>query len=55
MNKVLVVDNDVLILRFVSDVLLKEGCQVVTAKDGLSALDIFQWKPQPSRGSSEKA
>jgi len=42
MNKVLVVDNDLLILRFVSDVLSKEGYQVITAKDGLSALDILR-------------
>jgi len=42
MNKILVVDNDVLMLEFVSDVISKEGYRVLTAKDGLSALDILE-------------
>jgi len=42
MHKVLVVDNDVLILEFINDVLLKAGYQVMTAKNGLSALDILK-------------
>jgi len=42
MNKILVVEDDMLMLEFVSDVLSKEGYQVLTAKDGLSALDILE-------------
>jgi len=42
MNKILVVDNDKLMLEFVAEVLSKEGYQVLTAKDGLSALDILK-------------
>ena len=42
MKKVLVVDNDELILQFINDVLSKEGHRVVTAEDGLSALDILK-------------
>ena len=42
MKKVLVVDNDELILQFINDLLSKEGHQVVTAEDGLSALDILK-------------
>jgi len=42
MNKILVVDNDVLILEFVGDVLSKEGYHVLTARDGLSALDVLK-------------
>ena len=41
MKKILVVDNDRLILEFMKDILSKEGYQVVTAEDGLSALDIL--------------
>jgi len=42
MKKILVVDNDQFMLEFISDTLLKEGHQVVTAEDGLSALDILK-------------
>ena len=42
MKKILVVDNDQLILKFMNDILTKEGHQVITAKDGLSALDILK-------------
>ena len=42
MKKILVVDNDRLILEFMTDILSKEGYQVVTAGDGLSALDILK-------------
>ncbi|MBW2169926.1 MAG: response regulator [Deltaproteobacteria bacterium] len=42
MKKILVVDNDQFILEFIDDFLTKEGHQVVTAKDSLSALDILQ-------------
>jgi len=42
MKKILVVDNDELILEFMNDILTKEGHEVITAKDGLSALDILK-------------
>ncbi len=42
MKKILVVDNDLLILEFVNDILSKEGHQVLTAEGGLSALDILK-------------
>ena len=42
MSKVLVVDNDRFVLEFVSDVLSKDGHEVVTAEDGLSAVDILE-------------
>ena len=42
MSKVLSVDNDPFILEFVKDVLSKEGHEVVTAEDGLSAVDILE-------------
>jgi signal transduction histidine kinase len=46
MEKVLVVDNDRLILSFMSDLLKEEGYQVATAEDGLSALDLIEsWQP----------
>jgi len=42
MKKILVVDNDPFILEFLNDLLSKEGHQVVTAEDGLSALDVLE-------------
>jgi two-component system cell cycle sensor histidine kinase/response regulator CckA len=42
MNKILVVDNDQIIRRFMSKLLEKERCKVVTAEDGLNALDILK-------------
>ncbi|MFH1351501.1 MAG: response regulator [Pseudomonadota bacterium] len=42
MKKILVVDNDRFILEFMNDVLTKEGHEVMTAVDGLSALDILK-------------
>ncbi len=42
MKRVLAVDNDELMLEFMKDFLSKEGCEVVTAKDGLSALDTLK-------------
>jgi len=42
MKKILVVDNNKLILEFMSDLLEKEGHQVLTAEDGLAALDILK-------------
>jgi len=41
MKKILVVDNHPVILKFMSNLLGKEGHQVKTAEDGLSALDIL--------------
>jgi len=42
MKKILVVDNDKFILEFMKDVLSERGHAVVTAEDGLSALDILE-------------
>jgi len=42
MKKILVVDNDQFILEILKDLLSKEGHQVVTAQDGLSALDVLE-------------
>ncbi|OEU49226.1 MAG: hypothetical protein BA861_11740 [Desulfobacterales bacterium S3730MH5] len=42
MKKILVVDNDRLMLEFMNDILSEEGHQIVTAEDGLSALDILE-------------
>jgi PAS domain S-box-containing protein len=42
MKKILVVDNHPLILKFMTNLLEKEGHQVLTAEEGLSALDILQ-------------
>jgi len=39
MKKILVVDNDLMVLEFMSDLLEKEGHHVLTAKDGLTALE----------------
>jgi len=41
MKKILVVDNDRIMRRFMTKLLEKEGHQVVTAEDGLNALDIL--------------
>ncbi|MEE9612748.1 MAG: response regulator, partial [Desulfatiglandales bacterium] len=41
-KKIMVVDNHPLILKFMKDLLVKEGYQVSTAKDGLSALDVLK-------------
>lgn len=42
MKKILVVDNDKKFLKFMEHILLENGYQVVTADDGLSALDILK-------------
>ena len=42
MKKILVVDNDELILAFMTDILSKEGYQVVTAGGGLAAVEILK-------------
>lgn len=42
MRTILVVDNDKLILAFMEDLLEKEGYRVLTAEDGLSALDLLR-------------
>lgn len=41
-KKILVVDNNLFILECMSDLLKKEGYQVLTARDGLTALDIIK-------------
>jgi len=41
-KKILVVDNHPLLLTFMADLLEDKGHQVVTAKDGLSAMEILQ-------------
>jgi len=40
--KILVVDDDKLFLEFMNDILSKEGHHVLTAEDGLSALDVLR-------------
>jgi len=42
MKKILVVDNDRLILEFVRDLIQEKGHEVVVAADGLEALDILK-------------
>ena len=42
MKKILVVDNDKLILEFARDLIEKEGHEVKLAEDGLEALDILE-------------
>ncbi|MDH4206149.1 MAG: response regulator [Desulfobacteraceae bacterium] len=42
MKKILVVDNHPVMLKFMSNLLEKKGHQVLTAPDGLSALDILK-------------
>ena len=41
MSKILAVDNDPFILEFLKDILTKEGHEVLTAKDGLHAVDVL--------------
>jgi len=41
-KKILVVDNDPVMLKFMTNLLEKRGHQVLTAKDGLSATDILK-------------
>jgi len=41
MKKILVVDNDPFFLEFIKELLQKEGHEVQTAEDGLSALDVL--------------
>ncbi|MCJ7685174.1 MAG: response regulator, partial [Desulfobacteraceae bacterium] len=42
MSKILTVDNDRFILEFMKDILSAEGHEVMTAEDGLSAVDILE-------------
>ncbi|MBW1763782.1 MAG: response regulator [Deltaproteobacteria bacterium] len=42
MKKILVVDNHPVMLKFMTNLLEKEGHEVLTAQDGLSALDILK-------------
>jgi len=41
-KKILVVDNDRFVLEWMRDLLTEEGHEVITASDGLSALDILK-------------
>lgn len=43
-KKILVVDNHPVMLKLMTNLLEKEGYQVLTAEDGLSALDILKTK-----------
>ena len=42
MKKILAVDNDQFMLKFITDVFAEKGHEVITAEDGLSALDILE-------------
>ena len=42
MKKILLVDNDRFILEVLKDLLTQKGYQVMTAEDGLSALDVLE-------------
>ncbi|MDY0040156.1 MAG: response regulator, partial [Desulforhabdus sp.] len=42
MKKILVVDNHPVILKFMTQLLNNAGHEVLTAEDGLSALDLLQ-------------
>lgn len=45
MGKVLVVDDEAAIRDLLADVLSEEGHQVLTARDGLEALDVLRSEP----------
>lgn len=42
MNKIMVVDNDTMMLEFMTELLINKGHQVKTAKDGISALETLE-------------
>ena len=42
MKKIMVIDNHPVMLKYMTNLLKKEGHQVKTAEDGLSALDILE-------------
>lgn len=42
MKRILVVDNDQIVLEFLNETLTQEGHHVVTAKDGLSAMEVLK-------------
>ena len=42
MGKILAVDNDPFILEFLKDILSQEGHEVLTAEDGLRAVDVLE-------------
>ncbi|MDH5523938.1 MAG: diguanylate cyclase [Desulfobulbaceae bacterium] len=42
MNKIVVVDNNPVILKLLVDFLVKQGHEVLSARDGLAALDIIE-------------
>jgi signal transduction histidine kinase/CheY-like chemotaxis protein/anti-sigma regulatory factor (Ser/Thr protein kinase) len=46
-KEILVVDNDRFMLEFVTDILSEKGHQVLTAEDGMSALDILKTHRPP--------
>ena len=41
MKKILSVDNNPVMLKYMTNLMIKEGHDVTTAEDGLSALDIL--------------
>ena len=47
-KEILVVDNDRFILEFVTDILSEKGFKVLTAEDGVSALEILKTHRPPS-------
>ena len=42
MKKVLSVDNNPVMLKYMASLITKEGHDIITAKDGLSALDVLK-------------
>ncbi|MFC1859726.1 PleD family two-component system response regulator, partial [Thermodesulfobacteriota bacterium] len=42
MKKILVVDNDLFVLKMMEKILIKEGYEVATAEGGLAALDLLK-------------
>jgi two-component system cell cycle sensor histidine kinase/response regulator CckA len=42
MKKILVVDNDALVLKFMANILQAEGHEVLTVENGLAALDVLK-------------
>ena len=42
MKKILIVDNDRVVLKFMTKLLENEGRRVLTEEDGLNALDILE-------------
>jgi hypothetical protein len=42
-GNILVVDNHPVVLNMIANLLKKKGYKVLTAEDGLAALDILKW------------